>query len=124
MTEEVRLVRAGERRPGQSTPGMVREEAFATESMWAGLVRTEPGMVSGWHHHGDYQTAIYVLSGLFEMESGSNGSKRNQAKPGDFVYVPPAAVHRESNPGDDECVAVIVRAGSGEVVVNVEGPER
>jgi uncharacterized RmlC-like cupin family protein len=26
------------------------------------VVRTEPGMVSGWHHHGEYETVIYVLS--------------------------------------------------------------
>ncbi len=124
MTERVRLVRAAERRPGHSTPGMTREEAFATDAIWAGTVKTEPGMVSGWHHHGDHETAIYVLSGRFVMESGSGGSQVLEAQPGDFLYVPRDAVHRESNPGQIECVAVILRAGSGEVVVNVEGPAR
>jgi len=103
---------------------MTREEAFATDAIWAGTVKTEPGMVSGWHHHGDHETAIYVLSGRFVMESGSGGSQVLEAQPGDFLYVPRDAVHRESNPGQIECVAVILRAGSGEVVVNVEGPAR
>jgi len=124
MTESVRLIRAAERRPGHNTAGMVREEAFATDAVWAGLVRTEPGMVSGWHHHGNHETAIYVLSGLFVMESGRNGSELLEARPGDFLYVPEAAVHRESNPGETECAAVVLRAGTGEVVVNVDGPER
>jgi uncharacterized RmlC-like cupin family protein len=101
---------------------MTREEAFATGSMWAGLLKTEPGMVSGWHHHGDHQTAIYVLSGALVMESGPGGSMVLQAGPGDFLFVPPSVVHRESNPSQEEAMAVIVRAGTGEVVVNVDGP--
>jgi uncharacterized RmlC-like cupin family protein len=123
MTERVLLVRAGERRPGHSTPGMTREEAFTTDAIWAGTVKTEPGMVSGWHHHGDHETAIYVLSGTFVMESGSRGSLVLDARPGDFLYVPRDAIHRESNPGQTECTAVILRAGTGQVVVNVDGPE-
>ena len=123
MTERVLLVRAGERRPGHSTPGMTREEAFTTDAIWAGTVKTEPGMVSGWHHHGDHETAIYVLSGRFVMESGPDGSQVLEAQPGDFLYVPRATVHRESNPGQTECMAVVLRAGTGEVVVNTDGPQ-
>jgi uncharacterized RmlC-like cupin family protein len=124
MMERVRLVRAAERRPGHSTPGMTREEAFATDAIWAGMVKTEPDMVSGWHHHGYHETAIYVLSGRLVMESGPGGSQVLEAEPGDFLHVPRAAVHRESNPSENECVAVVLRAGSGDVVVNVKGPER
>jgi uncharacterized RmlC-like cupin family protein len=121
-SERIRLVRAGELRPGQFTEGMAREEAFATGSMWAGLVRTEPGMRSGWHHHGAHETAIYMLSGRLRMESGPGGSEMVEAVGGDFVYVPRGAVHRESNPSEEEAVAVILRSGTGEVVVNVDGP--
>jgi len=103
---------------------MAREEAFATDALWAGVVKTEPGMISGWHHHGEYETAIYVVSGRFVMESGPNGSVVMDAGPGDFLYVPRRAVHRESNPDPDESSAVVLRAGTGEVVVNVEGPDR
>ena len=38
----------------------------------------------------------------------------------DFLYVAPGAVHRESNPSDEECRIVVVRSGSGEPVFNVE----
>lgn len=51
--DQVQLIRPNERTTGSATPGMAREEAFATDRMWSGLVRTEPGMRSGWHHHGD-----------------------------------------------------------------------
>jgi uncharacterized RmlC-like cupin family protein len=121
--DKIRVVRAGELRPGQPTAGMVREEAFGTGSIWAGLVRTEPGMRSGWHHHGSHETAIYVLSGRLRMESGPGGMEAVEGGPGDFIHVPAEAVHRESNPTDKQSVAVIMRSGTGEVVVNVDCPE-
>jgi uncharacterized RmlC-like cupin family protein len=121
--DRVTVVRAADRRPGQATPGMTREEAVATGSLWAGVLYTEPGMVSGWHHHGDHESTIYVISGRLRMESGPGGSDVADAGAGDFVYVPSRAVHRESNPSAEEAVAVVVRAGTGQVVVNVEGPD-
>ena len=64
-----------ERVEGQPTPGMTREQAIQTEGMWAGFVRTDPGMVSGWHHHGSYESSIYVLSGSLRMEFGPGGER-------------------------------------------------
>ena len=112
-----------ERAEGQPTPGLVREQAVQTGRMWAGIARTDPGMVSGWHHHGDYESAIYVLSGSLRMEFGSKGEEAFDAGPGDFVFVGKHAVHRESNPSDEQATIVVVRAGQGEAVVNVDGPE-
>jgi uncharacterized RmlC-like cupin family protein len=120
--ERVRVVRPGERRPGPSTPGMVRQEAFATGSMWSGTARTEPGMVSGWHHHGEHETTIYVLSGALRMESGPGGAEVVEAAPGDFVHVPRGVVHREGNPSGEPADLVLVRAGQGPSTVNVDGP--
>jgi uncharacterized RmlC-like cupin family protein len=115
-------VRATERTEGQPTPGMKREQAVTTPTMWAGFVRTDAGMVSGWHHHGEYETSIYVVSGALRMEYGPGGVEVLEAAPGDFVYVPAHAIHREGNPSDDESTLVVVRAGSGEPVTNVDGP--
>jgi uncharacterized RmlC-like cupin family protein len=122
-TDRIRLVRPHERAPGASTAGMLREQAIATEGMWAGLVRTEPRMASGWHHHADYESAIYVVSGRFHLEFGPGGLDAVDAGPGDFIHVPRAAIHRESNPLDTEATLIVVRAGRGDPVVNVEGPQ-
>jgi uncharacterized RmlC-like cupin family protein len=111
-----------ERVEGQPTPGLAREQAVQTDRMWAGLARTDAGMVSGWHHHGDYESAIYVLSGSLRMEFGPQGKETFEADPGDFVFVGRQAVHRESNPSDHEATIVVVRAGEGDPVVNVDGP--
>ncbi|TMK84661.1 MAG: cupin domain-containing protein [Actinobacteria bacterium] len=123
MADSVRLVRSNELVPGQPTPGMNRLEAFASGSLWAGMVRTEPGMVSGWHHHGDHHSIIHMVVGTMRMESGPGGGDVAEAGPGDFFHIPPMAIHRESNPGSDEASGVVVRFGTGDVVVNVDGPE-
>ncbi len=107
---------------GEQTPGMTREQAIAVEGMWAGLVRTEAQMTTGWHHHGDYDSSIYIVRGLLRMESGPGGSHVVDARPGDFLYVPKGAIHREGNPGSEESHLVVVRAGRGPAVVNVDGP--
>lgn len=107
---------------GQPTPGMAREQAVQTDRIWSGFVRTDPGMVSGWHHHGEYESTIYVLTGSLRMEFGPDGQESFEAGPGDFVFVGKQVVHRESNPSDHEAAVVVVRAGEGEPVVNVDGP--
>jgi uncharacterized RmlC-like cupin family protein len=118
----VSRVTPDERVEGERTPGMTREQAIEVDGLWAGLVRTEAHMTTGWHHHADYETSIYVVSGSVRMESGAGGTEVVDAGPGDFLHVPKGAVHRESNPGDSESHLVVVRAGHGPAVVNVDGP--
>ncbi|HEU4354448.1 MAG TPA: cupin domain-containing protein [Actinomycetota bacterium] len=120
---QILMVRADERVEGPATPGMRREQAFATEGMWAGLATTEPETISGWHHHGEYESVIYVLSGALRMESGPGGSSTIDAGPGDFILVPRGVVHREGNPTSAPAEIVVVRAGSGESSFNVDGPD-
>jgi uncharacterized RmlC-like cupin family protein len=120
--DPVRLVRPADRVEGERTPGMTREQAIAVDGLWAGLVRTEANMITGWHHHADYDTSIYVVDGALLMESGPGGANVVEVGPGDFLYVPRGAIHREGNPSGEESHVVVVRAGHGPAVVNVEGP--
>jgi uncharacterized RmlC-like cupin family protein len=120
--EQILVVTPGDRKAGPATPGMDRQQAFATDDMWSGFVRTEAGMVSGWHHHGEYETVIYVLTGLLRMEFGPGGSNIVEAGPGDFVFVPNGVVHREGNPSPEPADIIVVRAGRGESTINVDGP--
>ena len=122
VEDQILVVTPRDRKAGPSTPGMHRQEAFATDRMWSGTARTEPGMASGWHHHGEYETTIYVLTGGLRMEFGPGGSKVVEAAPGDFVYVPKGVVHRERNPSTEPADLVLVRVGRGDSTVNVDGP--
>lgn len=118
----IRRIRPDERTVGDPTPGIVREAAHAGEVMWSGLARTAPGATSGWHHHGDNETTVYVVRGLFHLEYGAAGAESVTAEPGDFVYIPSRTVHRESNPSSEESHLVVVRAGQGPPTINVDGP--
>lgn len=108
--------------PADPTPGMTRQLASHEAGMWTGVVDTEPGAVSGWHHHGDHETTLYVVQGTMRLESGPGGEHVVEASAGDFLRVPAGAVHRESNPGEAVSRAVIVRCGTGTPTTNVDGP--
>jgi uncharacterized RmlC-like cupin family protein len=116
----VRKVAADALTPGHPTPGIARDEAIVLEGLWSGRAVTEAGTTSGWHHHGDHDTIAYVVSGGFRVETASGVV---QANPGDFVHVPAHTVHREGNPTSEPAEIVIIRRGTGPVVVNVDGPE-
>jgi uncharacterized RmlC-like cupin family protein len=79
------------------------------------------GTNSGDHHHGDTETAIYVLSGnpAFVFAEGDQEVRLN-AEPGDYIFVPPYVPHREENPGTEEAVVIIARSSQEGVVVNLE----
>jgi uncharacterized RmlC-like cupin family protein len=104
------------------TPGMHRRRAFEAPGLWAGLVDTAPGATSGWHHHGEHETSLFVVRGRMRLEFGPGGREVVEAGPGEFLHVPAGTVHRESNPDDASSTAVIARAGSGAPTVNVDGP--
>ena len=115
----VRKVAADALTPGHLTSGMSREEAIVLDDIWSGRVRTDPGATSGWHHHGEHDTVVYVVRGAFRVETSTGVV---QADPGDFVHVPAHTVHRESNPTAETAEVVLVRRGTGPVVVNVDPP--
>ena len=121
-SEPVRLVSPEERVEADPTPGMTRERAIDVDGLWAGFVRTEPGMTSAWHHHGEYETSIYVSHGTLRMESGVGGNEVIEAEAGDFLHVPKGAIHRESIRGQEQSQLIVVRAGHGVPTINVDGP--
>jgi len=119
---EIRIVTADDLAENVPTPGMERREAVSGATRII-AVRTQPGLVSGWHHHGAYTTYGYVIAGRLRLESGLAGTTVVDAGPGDFFIVPPGTVHRESNPADQEQVIVGFRVGNGETVINVDRPD-
>jgi uncharacterized RmlC-like cupin family protein len=123
MSDPVRGVRPSDLTDGPVSPGMQRRQAFATDRVWSGLVHTDAGSFSAWHHHGDNASVIYVVTGGLRLESGAGGMDVFEATPGDFVYIPPYAVHREGNTTEQVASIVVTRAGSGESLFNVDGPE-
>ena len=110
----------------RQTAGMTRREAISGKStgsakVWMGQTHVAPGTRSGDHHHGEAETAIYVLSGnpAFVFAEGDR-EVRLLTEPGDYVFVPPYTPHREENPGPEEAVVIIARSSQEGIVVNLE----
>jgi len=123
----VRVVRPEQRDRGTAqTPGMDRAEGIGARTvgargLWVGHVTVAAGVRSGAHHHGEAESAIYVLSGNARFRFGDRLEDRVDAGPGDFVFVPPHVVHQEINLSSEAAVEMIVARSSQEnVVVNVE----
>jgi uncharacterized RmlC-like cupin family protein len=107
------------------TTGMTRFEAISGKTVgstkvWMGQTHVAPSTSSGDHHHGETETAIYVVTGnpVFVFAEGDQ-EVRIETEPGDYVFVPPYVPHREENPGAEEAVVVIARSSQEGVVVNV-----
>jgi uncharacterized RmlC-like cupin family protein len=93
-----------------------------------GETHVSPSTNSGDHHHGEAETAIYVVSGnpVFVFAEGEQ-ERRVETKPGDYVFVPPYVPHREENPSAEApAVVVIARSTQEGIVVNLPSlwPER
>src|SRR3954452_14345416 len=70
--------------------------------IWMGKVSNEPGHQSVAHHHGDAETAGYVLKGRARIYYGENYEEYVDMAQGDFVFVPPNFPHIETNLSDSE----------------------
>ena len=114
------------------TSGMYRRAAISGQSvgssrLWMGQTHVAPATMSANHHHGDSETAIYVVSGtpsfvFLDMEGDEPREMRIDTKPGDYIFVPPFVPHREENPDpDSEAVVVIARSSQEAIVVNLPG---
>lgn len=112
------------------TAGMRRFEAISgkttgSSKLWMGQTHVPAATASADHHHGESETAIFVVSGspvfVFAEENGDGYEEvRLEAEPGDYVFVPPFVPHREENPNPDtEAVVVIARSTQEAIVVNL-----
>jgi uncharacterized RmlC-like cupin family protein len=127
---EIRVVKPYERDAGTAqTPGMVRQAGVSattcgSSGIWMGEFANEPGARSGAHHHGDVESAIYVLAGTIRMRWGERLEHSVDAAAGDFIFVPARLVHQEINLSPTErVVGILARGGQENVVVNVDLPE-
>jgi uncharacterized RmlC-like cupin family protein len=127
----LRLIRSGELSGATAqTSGMIRTAAISGDltgarSLWMGRTEIAPGASSGDHHHGESETAIYVVSGapaFVFRDPGSGELVRLEPEPGDYVFVPPHIPHREENRSADQAaVIVIARSTQEAIVVNLPG---
>jgi uncharacterized RmlC-like cupin family protein len=125
----IKVVRPNERYLGAvQSANMKREAGVAPEttgatSIWSGFVTTPPGTKSGVHHHGDCETAIFVISGRARFRFGPKLEHAIEVSSGDFLFVPPNEIHQEENLSETEpCELIVSRGCTGILTVNVPDP--
>lgn len=108
------------------TGGMQRLAALTGDSVgsariWMGETHVAPATVSGNHHHGESETAIFVRSGHPEFVFHDGVEEvRVVTAPGDYVFVPPYVPHREENPDPNDPAAIVIARSTQEaIVVNI-----
>jgi uncharacterized RmlC-like cupin family protein len=91
--------------------------------LWMGQTHVRPATRSADHHHGEAETAIYVVSGRPEfvfLDEHSGEEVRVRAAPGDYIFVPPYTPHREeNNDPEHEAVVVLARSTQEAIVINL-----
>ncbi|WP_344160035.1 cupin domain-containing protein [Kribbella yunnanensis] len=87
--------------------------------IWLGKVHTPPGYASEAHHHGEAETAGYVLKGRAFILIGEDYRERVDLEEGDFVFVPPHTPHIEGNASDTEELIWMTARTPDNIVVNL-----
>ena len=106
------------------TPGMERKPAIHKSSVgaskiWFGTVTCAPNHKGPPHHHGEAETAAYIISGYVRVHYGENFEESVEAGPGDYLFVPANTWHIEENPYDTASEQFLTR-GPDNIVVNME----
>ena len=99
----------------------VSQGLVGTEGIHLAIATIPPGCASSPHHHVNCESAIYVVKGHGRFLSGEKLAASLPIGPGDFIYVPPQAVHQPVNDSPSEPMELIVaRNAPVEIVVEHE----
>ena len=107
------------------TEGAVRRAGISNlntdaSRIWLGKVHTPAGYASGAHHHGEADTAGYVLKGRAYLLFGEGYGERLELEEGDFIFVPPNTPHIEGNASDTDELVWMTSRSPDNIVVNLD----
>jgi uncharacterized RmlC-like cupin family protein len=120
----VRVVRA--QALGKAMAAMGRATAFdfsgsGGKETWIGVVTMPPQAVTGAHHHGRHEVAIYVVKGRSEIRWGERLEFVAEVGPGDFIYFAPFVPHQGLNLSATDTVDfVVVRSDNERIAVALD----
>ncbi|MDA1347522.1 MAG: cupin domain-containing protein [Chloroflexi bacterium] len=123
---ECRVIHADEREVEVASGAMTRlagvsEALVGTEGIHMALATIPPGCQSSPHYHVNCESAIYVVKGTGRFMVGPRLEKSLPIGPGDFIYVPPDAVHQPINDSLSEPLEMVVaRNAPVEIVVEYD----
>jgi uncharacterized RmlC-like cupin family protein len=83
-----------------------------------------PGCASSPHYHVNCESAIYVAKGHGRFLTGQDLKTSLPIGPGDFIYVPPDAVHQPVNDSPTEPLELIVARNTPVEIVVEHRPKQ
>ncbi len=118
MVKRVMVIRGSSNYVGKLGPtyaGGVSAESAGSDHLWLGRVEVPPGGRTKAHLHEHHESAIYVLEGECDIDTGADLSDHEVLGVGEYVYIPqsvPGVVVNRS--ATKPLVAVIARTDPNE----------
>jgi uncharacterized RmlC-like cupin family protein len=127
LGNEVRVVRSSERRIEVGSGAMTRFEGVSSgltgaQGIHLAIATIPPREMSSPHRHINCESAIFVLSGQGRFLVGEQLERSIQVGPGDFIYIPPMAVHAPTSDSDEPLELLVARNAPVEEVEEVSLP--
>ena len=125
---EVRVIHPDQLEVEVSSGAMTRlagvsKGLVGAEGIHLAVATIPPGRSSSPHYHTNCESAIYVAKGHGKILVGERLEKALEVGPGDFIYIPPDALHQPVNESSSEPLEIIVaRNTPAEIVVEYEPP--
>ena len=102
----------------------VSQGLVGSEGIHLAIATIPPGCASSPHYHVNCESAIYVVRGQGRFIVGEKLENPLPIGPGDFIYVPPNAVHQPVNDSQTEPLELIVARNTPVEIVVEYQPER
>ncbi|MGA3030667.1 MAG: cupin domain-containing protein [Candidatus Limnocylindrales bacterium] len=103
---------------GAFSRGVAISRNTGAQNLWVAYAEMAPGAVSGAHHHGPAETAIFIVDGSARFFVGPDQSEALDAETGDFVWVEPGEVHVEMNRSPAEPLRMVVVRTPDDIAVD------
>ena len=126
---ECRVIRPGEREVEVSSGTMTRLAGVSAALVGAhgihmAVATIPPGCASSPHRHLNCESAIYLVRGRGRFLVGPDLEVSLEIAAGDFIYVPPDAVHQPVNDSPSEPMEMIVARNAPVEIVEEWRPRR
>ena len=102
----------------------VSQGLVGSEGIHLAIATIPPGCASSPHYHVNCESAIYVVRGQGRFIVGDNLENPLPIGPGDFIYVPPNAVHQPVKDSQTEPLELIVARNTPVEIVVEYQPEQ
>jgi len=90
--------------------------------IYMGISTVPPGHRSSPHWHVNCESALYVVRGHGRFVVGEGLKEAHDIGPGDFIYIPPGAIHQPVNLSTTEPLEFVVARNTPEEIVEEYTP--